>query len=234
MFGGDVSRDTGVHEIVFADGVVWDKMDIAQAVSHPLATDDTLVGTPDVDVLDGGAGTDSLTGGNDTDLYRFGTGYGHDTVEENMENVLVDGFDIVQFGEGLTLEDVEFRRIGISNTVEVEILASGDILTVLGQFDATYTGPLDKVWLDRIEAFAFEDGSYMTWDGLMQQLVADAKTTGNDTITGFSYEDTLDGGAGNDSSPAATRTTPISSASAMATTRSTSRRPTSSAASSMS
>src|SRR5262249_52334950 len=69
LFGGDASDDTGVEEIAFLDGVVWDKMDIARLVSHPLAGNETLIGTGDIDYLDGGAGDDFLSGGDDHDSY---------------------------------------------------------------------------------------------------------------------------------------------------------------------
>ena len=71
-------------------------------------------------------------------------------------------------------------------------------LTVAGQFDANYTGVFATNWFDRIEFFLFEDGGVIGLDRLSEDLVADAKTDGDDTIYGFSYQDVLDGGTGND------------------------------------
>jgi Ca2+-binding RTX toxin-like protein len=198
LFGGDASDDTGVTEIAFADGVVWDIVDMAWAVADPQATSDLLLGTPEIDVLDGGAGDDTLKGGVESDLYVFNLGYGHDRIEDNNDNVLIEHTDVVLFGEGIEKEDLVFSREGGSSTLEIAVGDYGDALTIAGQFAATYTGPLGKEWFDRIELFTFEDGSYYSWEDIMVKMVADAKTGGNDTIWGFAYEDNLDGGLGDD------------------------------------
>ncbi|WP_264373117.1 calcium-binding protein [Pelagibius marinus] len=198
LFGGDASDDTGVTEIAFADGVVWDIVDMAWAVADPQATSDLLLGTPEIDVLDGGAGDDTLIGGVESDLYVFKLGYGHDRIEDNNDNVLIEHTDVVMFGEGIEKEDLVFSRDGGSSTLEIAVGDAGDALTLVGQFSAAYTGPLGKQWLDRIELLTFEDGSYYSWQDIMVKMVADAKTAGDDTIWGFAYEDTLDGGAGDD------------------------------------
>ncbi|WP_340115568.1 calcium-binding protein, partial [Pelagibius sp. 7325] len=198
LFGGDASDDTGVTEIAFADGVVWDRVDIAWAVADPQETSDLLQGTPEIDVLDGGAGDDTLIGGVESDVYVFKLGYGHDRIEDNNDNVLIEHTDVVIFGEGIEKEDLIFSRNGGSDTLEITIGDYGDALTIVDQFEAAYTGPLGKQWLDRIELFTFEDGSYYSWQDIMVKMVADAKTDGNDTIWGFAYNDTLDGGAGDD------------------------------------
>jgi Ca2+-binding RTX toxin-like protein len=198
LFGGDFSDDTGVAEIVFADGVVWDQQDIAKAVSHPQATDDVITGTPSLDWLDGGAGNDHLSGGDDADVYVFALGYGHDTIEENQTNILIDTWDILRFGPGITQDDVTFSRVGNSLDLQISVNGTDDAVTVVGQFDKSYTLVFAPNWFDQIEFFVFDDGSMVTADQIMEDLVANAKTDGDDTIYGFSIEDVLDGGAGND------------------------------------
>ncbi|MGB9367336.1 MAG: calcium-binding protein, partial [Xanthobacteraceae bacterium] len=198
LFGADLSDDTGVGEIVFADGVVWDQQDIAKAVSHPHATDDTITGTPSLDWLDGGAGNDYLSGGDDADVYVFGLGYGHDVIDENQGNILIDTWDILRFGAGITQDDVTFSRVGDSRDLQISINGTDDMVTVAGQFDKSYTLVFAPNWFDQIEFFIFDDGGMVTADQIMEDLVANAKTDGDDTIYGFSIEDVLDGGAGND------------------------------------
>jgi Ca2+-binding RTX toxin-like protein len=198
LFGDDLSDDTGVAEIVFADGVVWNQQDIAKAVSHAQSTDDTINGTPSLDWLDGGAGNDHLSGGDDADVYMFASGYGHDVIEENQTNILIDTWDIVRFGAGLTQDNVTFSRTGNSLDLQISINGGDDTLTVVGQFDKSYTLVFAPNWFDQIEFFIFDDGSLVTANQVMEDLVANAKTDGDDTIYGFSVEDVLEGGAGND------------------------------------
>ncbi len=125
---GNLNDDMGVGEIIFADGTVWDAIDIAQSVRNPLPTSDTLVGTPAIDFLDGGAGNDVLIGGEDADRYFFATGYGNDTIEDTQTNVLVKNPDVVVFGAGLSLDNVTFHRIGQSDDLEIGIVGATDTL----------------------------------------------------------------------------------------------------------
>lgn len=196
--GGDLQNDTGVKEITFADGVVWDRIDIAKAVSHAAPTSDTIIGTDDIDVLDGGAGDDYLAGGDELDIYRFGLGYGHDTITDEPDHILAANYDLVEFGDGVTKDDIVFSRTGDSNNVDLQIVGTTDILTILGQFEAAYTGVFGKWWSDRIESVVFKDGSYFSWDEIMDVVIDTYSTDGNDSIYGFAREDMLDGGLGDD------------------------------------
>ncbi len=203
LFGGDLSPDTEMIYIAFADGVTWDELDIAWATSHPVDTDDLVQGTPDIDVLDGGRGNDILRGGRDSDLYIFDLGYGLDRIEDRNDNILVEAYDIVQFGAGLRDENLEFVRIADSNDLIVRLIDAagvytGDELTVVNQFWAINTWVFGVQWLDRIERFVFDDGLFLAESDVMRMTLADAKTHGDDAIFGFHNPDQLDGGAGSD------------------------------------
>ena len=198
LFGGDVSDQTGIAEVIFADGVVWDGHDIARQISDPQAGDQTITGTPTGDYLDGGAGNDHLSGGDDGDIYRFARGYGNDTVRDALTNILITTPDIVTLGAGLTRDDVEFLRNGGSDDLVIRIRDTGETLTLQGQFTATYTGPLGTQWFDRIEAVVFDNAISYDWRELMDLLIEQAQTDGDDAIYGFSRQDRLDGGAGDD------------------------------------
>ncbi|MCP3445817.1 calcium-binding protein [Bradyrhizobium sp. CCGUVB14] len=189
--------DKQIEIFKFADGTTWDQLDLARVIGMPsYATDDTLMGTPDVDFLNGGAGTDYMSGGDGGDHYFFGRGYGHDTIEDREVWVWGDSPDYVHFGAGITEDDVTFQRVGVSDDLQVTINGTNDVLTVTGQFGVAY-GLLDTQQ-DRIEYFTFDDGSYIGWEDIIKSIDAAAGTSGDDVITGFSYDDVLDGGAGND------------------------------------
>jgi hypothetical protein len=135
--------DKQIEIFKFADGTTWDQLDLARAIGMlSYATDDNLIGTPDVDFLNGGAGTDYMSGGDGGDHYFFGRGYGHDTIEDREVWVWGDSPDYVHFGAGITEDDVTFRRVGVSDDLQVTINGTNDVLTVTGQFGVAY-GLLD-------------------------------------------------------------------------------------------
>ncbi|WP_170971248.1 calcium-binding protein [Mesorhizobium sp. GR13] len=199
---GKLNNDQGAAFVIFADGVVWDRIDMAKAVSHPDAGNVDVIGTDASDYLDGGAGDDFLEGKSGSDIYVFGEGYGADTIEDieglNPTNLTVQTPDFLSFKDDIKLEDVVFERAGNSNDLSIRIAGTSDVITIQGQFDATYSGPLGKLWLSSVEQFVFSDGYSMDFEDVMEHMVRVAKTMGNDTIYGFSLEDTLDGGAGDD------------------------------------
>src|SRR5262249_23256086 len=190
----------GVKEIIFADGTVWNPAAIALTLRNPQPTSDALVGTPSVDFLDGGAGDDLLMGGGDGDVYYFDRGYGHDRILDFQDHVLVDAPDVVEFGPGIAKSDLIFRRPGggLSTDLEIDIAGSPDTLTIQNQFQAWDTVLFGIKWLWAIESFVFADGSFYEPKEIMEKMLADAKTSGDDTIYGFDGDDVIDGGAGND------------------------------------
>jgi Ca2+-binding RTX toxin-like protein len=196
--GGDLSSSTGVDFIRFADGVQWTPFDVARAVARHTAGADTLLGTETVDWLDGGAGNDFLSGGNDSDVYVYGHGYGHDTISDLNGHIYLAGPDYVSFIDGITIEDLHFSRDGASNDLLISVAGQDGSLTLINQFAATYTGVFGTFWIDQIEGFLFEDGSSVDWLEVTQLLLQQASTSGDDIIHGFSLEDRIDGGAGND------------------------------------
>jgi Ca2+-binding RTX toxin-like protein len=196
--GGDLSSSTGVDFIRFADGVQWTPFDVARAVARHTAGADTLLGTETVDWLDGGAGNDFLSGGNDSDVYVYGHGYGHDTISDLNGHIYLAGPDYVSFIDDITIEDLHFSRDGASNDLLISVAGQDGSLTLINQFAATYTGVFGTYWIDQIEGFLFDDGSSLGWLEVTQLLLQQASTSGDDIIHGFSLEDRIDGGSGND------------------------------------
>lgn len=198
LFGGALTGDQGVGEIAFADGVVWDARDIAIAVSDPQATDDTIIGTEDLDYLDGGAGNDVLKGGDSSDVYVFKRGYGDDTVHDRQNNILLTGDDLILFGADISVDDLEFTRNGAANDAVINIKDTDDSLTVTGQFWAADTGAFGVVWLDRVEMFVFADNTILSWIEVMDLTLQGQISDGDDFVYGFWTGDYLDAGTGND------------------------------------
>ncbi len=211
ILGNYMTYATGVSEIIFSDGVVFDEMDIAKAVSHPLSSDDLLLGTGSMDYLDGGAGNDTLIGGNEGDVYVYGRNYGQDVivdadpsrVGEDNENdptyyVAITNPDMLYLKD-LKYSDVTFNRTEDLKNLLITVNGTDDTLLIHQQFNAWYGVPLyGKLWAGRLEGIVFADGESFTADQLMERMLLDAKTSGDDTIYGFSTNDILDGGAGND------------------------------------
>jgi trimeric autotransporter adhesin len=87
---------SGVQRIQFADGTVWNRQDILNAMLTGTAGDDVLFGTGEADVIRGQSGNDTLYGGAGADtLYG---GEGDDTVSgEDGNDVLLgeDGNDVL-------------------------------------------------------------------------------------------------------------------------------------------
>ncbi len=198
LFGDNLNPDRGVRGITFANGETWEAPEIAKAVSHPTAGADTITGTFTIDYLDGGAGNDTLSGGDGMEFYVFGRGYGADQIQENQTYLLVDDPDVLYFTPDTDLEDLRFARGASLDDLVISIAGTSDSVTIQGQFAATYTGIFDTVFFNRVEDFTFDDGFSFDYQTVMDVLLAQAKTDGNDAVYGFSAEDTLDGGLGDD------------------------------------
>ncbi len=195
----DASYDYGVNQIIFADGSLWNKTAIAEAVSKIDDASTTVVGTEDVDVLQGGKGDDLLEGGGDTDIYRYSRGDGVDTIADVENNAFRNDQDMLQFIGGIRLGDLTFERNGNSNDLKIRIKGEPlDSVTLSGQFNATYTGIYGTWYMNRIELITFDNGISLTSDQVAQLVISQYSTSGDDTIYGMDREDFLSGGKGDD------------------------------------
>ena len=235
---------TGVEQIVFADGTVWDGAAIAAHLSNDLSdASDTFTGTDGADRInalggndtvsaiggdddvDGGAGNDTLNGGDGNDTLHGGAGSDQlnggndadvlDGREDGASDTLVGGAgsDVYLFGRGSgadqindggTAADTDVIRVdaGIApGDVVVTRSSTGFLLTIRGTNDSisiisSVTGNLNGM----IEQVQFADGTVWGSEAVIRQhYLADGKTSGNDSITGFDgSDDVIDGGAGAD------------------------------------
>ncbi len=208
LFGGNGSSGTDFDTVTDGDDYLQGD-----------AGNDWLVAGSGNDVLSGGAGDDSLDGGWGNDTFMFGLGGGHDRIVD--ENPL-PYIDVVVLSEGVTSENVSFRR-GIDGFSNLTLVLSDDSrLDVREFFDAGhYSGisfsngtSLDPASVmaraqpvgtdesetlysvsngDRLQGLGGND-TLLGW-GLNQALEGDS---GNDSLYGGSGNDTLVGGTGDD------------------------------------
>ncbi|MBN2653557.1 MAG: hypothetical protein JXR79_00375 [Nitrospirae bacterium] len=170
---------------------------------------DKLYGGNGDDILDSGAGDDELFGQNGNDTYRFGIGSGRDTIWNTGTDSLT-AIDTVEFGEGLTINDIELVKEDAgygANHLRLNIKNTNDSLLVLHWFNAASY---------RIDQFKFSDGSVYTpadFDLIGFNLNGTAAgeyingsdgidyinaLEGNDNVNGGSGNDIIDGGLGDD------------------------------------
>ena len=156
---------------------------------------DSLFGTYDSNTLDGGAGNDYLDGGAGSDTYIMARGYGNDLIHETNGAHFTNDSDIVQFGTGILPTDIALTRYGTNNLgLTATINAGGGSISIDEQFKFWIIGPNRA----EIEQFTFTNGTVWNTNDIRLTYLQQAKTAGNDTITGFFTNDIIDGGAGND------------------------------------
>ncbi len=164
---------------------------------------DRVLGDAGNDVLSGGAGDDLLCGGVGDDTYRFGIGFGRDTVEESDSTP--GNSDAVVFGPGVSPDAVDVWRDVVS--LHLGLPDPSDRLTVGGWFGEAGA---------RVESFVFADGTVWSWQEVQEMACrvtgteaddvltayaegsAMAGLAGDDRLVGGPGADTLDGGAGDD------------------------------------
>lgn len=163
---------------------------------------DTLNGDSGNDVLDGGADNDLLRGGADNDTYKFGLGYGQDTIVDEYVTFTNPwyyqhdaGVDTISFMEGVSPEDIEVTRN--ANDLIFTITGTTDVLTVQGYFNRQSNGSL----FNAIEQVTFADLNETTWTqaDLLEKARYINGTEGADYLVGYDYQDDIIvTGGGND------------------------------------
>ncbi|MEO7719934.1 MAG: calcium-binding protein, partial [Capsulimonas sp.] len=195
---GNAWADRGVTQIVFADGVIWGPLEIAQAVSHVNLAGGVQDGTEAVDFFRGGTADDIMSGKGGSDVYLIGRVGGHDIIHDRESNEYRNAFDVLSFTDGIKLEGLTFTRVGASDDVTIDFNGAPDTVLIQGQFTATETLVFGTWWMDRIDLFTFEDGTMFDYDALIKTLLRQHETSGNDILYGFHGDDSLDAGAGDD------------------------------------
>jgi Ca2+-binding RTX toxin-like protein len=213
-----------INLIRFANGTIWDIDQTRQNFLQSTSGNDTLLGFAGAnDVLDGGAGNDELRGNSGADTYKFGIGYGVDTVIDapkitgSIFNPTITPVDRVEFGAGITQANIEIRReiLPYKFHYAVNAVSHQSIMTIL-----KIAGTSDEIrlWSDAgfISQFVFtQNSTTMTMAQVRDIYYAAAITSGDDYVISFGdgrpintgngndtivayYGDTVRGGQGND------------------------------------
>lgn len=153
--------------------------------------DDEISGEAGNDSIYGGQGTDKLRGGAGDDTYIFNKGDGEDYIVEG------GGIDVIQFGEGISPEDVIAKHViapsGYSQryNLELSIKNSGDKITVeshFGYYDGSYfsSNPGFRDMPDQVvEKVTFADGTIWSQDKIYQMVHKVTGTDGDDHLAAF-------------------------------------------------
>ena len=192
-FNATASYGLKVEKFLFADGTMWDGAAIdakfAPAVP-PLQTGlvlkgsegmDFLMGKDSDDSLDGMGGNDYLLGGSGNDTYRFGRGYGTDTVMEI--GATASNADKVLFGEGVTADQLWFQKSGFD--LEIGVIGTTDRLNI----SMWYLGPAYTV-----ENFQTSDGKTLLdtqVQNLVQAMAGFAPPSAGQTTLPANYQSSL-------------------------------------------
>ncbi len=208
--------NAAIDSIEFADGTVWNWMEIEQR-SHQIngtSGDDVLVGGggdevimagAGDDVLIGGEGRDTLVGEGGSDTYVFGYGAGHDVVinnelesEQSVDRIHLAG--VVPSDVALSVVTVDHRGMAIPASLLLTLRSTGETLLVREHFESQSGAPTTSA-IDFIE---FTDGTVWSRSDI-QQLAGGGEpvsyitgTPWNDTLWGTSGNDVIDGGSGDD------------------------------------
>lgn len=214
--------DQGVEQIIFADGVIWDRQDIigkavlagtsgnntidglsSHDVLHGNGGNDTLNGASGDDTLAGGTGNDTLKGGIGGDTYIWSVGDGNDLINEEGNSDATQ-HDHLKFTD-VNSTDVVLTR---SNSPSAEVrndlyitINGAETITVWDQLKANGEG---------LEQITFADGVVWNREDILNRTRLEG-TNGDDTgwslpffpqnpheIDGSSVRDNIYGLAGND------------------------------------
>ena len=158
---------------------------------------DTLSGGSGKDILIGGHGNDTLYGGAGNDTYRWNSGDGFDTIEDNS------GQNSVEFGDGIDFDDLTFTKIGENlyitiNDNPTEGLNLSKFFNSDGYKNFTLKFKNGTQHILNENGLTFSQGdTFDTINGTNFNDVIYAND-GNDTVNALAGNDTVYGGKGND------------------------------------
>jgi Ca2+-binding RTX toxin-like protein len=180
-----------IEQILFADGVKWQKVDLEAPPYRGTAAKDTISGTAQAENLIGGLEADTLVGGAGSDCYLWQKGEGNDTINDVGAAADVDT---------LKLLDVKSTEAQLGrDTLNLYVTIGAEKITIKNHFS-----PLSYEAAP-IEQILFSDGG--RWQKADFDFAPYRGTAAKDTISGTAQAenfiggleaDTLVGGAGSD------------------------------------
>ncbi|MCA2410802.1 calcium-binding protein [Rhizobium leguminosarum] len=182
--------NAGLESIEFADGT-WDREAIMAIEGIPIVGtngNDTIEGTTDDDNITGGLGDDHLSGRLGSDVYVYSSGDGNDVLDDKGSDI--GGVDVLRL-TNVNAADIVATRDGLALTLR--IISTNALITIEQQ----YSSRNDPYGFEKIE---FADGSSWNRDALMElgRIPNIVGTSGNDTLTGIWFNETISGGLGDD------------------------------------
>ena len=149
----------------------------------------SIKGNSGANILSGLGGNDTLDGGAGSDYYVWQSGDGYDTI--NDTSVSLSETDVLLL-TNVASTGVELNKFG--NDLRITVLATGEIITVKNQFNASTLG-------DGVEYISFSNGVNWNLAAITANLAPPPPIngTGNaDTLMGSSGADYIYGFAGDD------------------------------------
>ena len=168
---------------------------------------DRITGSARGDILSGGRGTDRLQGGAGDDVYIYVRGDGSDTLSDSGSGTVgsdpaAPGGDRILFGAGITIEDLILQRSG--TTMKIHVIDRDGTEVPLAELTDVISVENWHTARNRIELMQFVDGfDFDVSEIINTYLGADRDGTAratpvNDTLSGSSSADWMDGFAGDD------------------------------------
>lgn len=187
------SDSKGVSAVEFADGTSLTAAQLKQMGMAGTTGSDSILGTPDAELIDGEGGNDSVTGGGGNDTFVFNAGYGKLSI---FELQALSGPSpnqaVLKLGPGISSTSLHVMEDDRRDLVLTDGVA-GDQIVLQSPFkkgDQAATA-----WGANVQ---FSDGSTLDMSQL-QQMASDLNgTTGSDYLVGTTGADTIDGRGGND------------------------------------
>ena len=180
-----------IEKFLFSDGASWDMDEVEERVAAPLppvglvltgtSSMNFLMGQDGDDSLDGMGGNDYLLGGSGNDTYKFGRGYGTDTIMEMGAGASTA--DKVTFNEGVTADQLWFQKVGFD--LQVGVIGTSDRLDIsMWYLGAAYT----------VEKFQTSDGKTLLdtqVQNLVQAMAGFAPPSAGETTLPVNYQSSL-------------------------------------------
>lgn len=154
--------------------------------------DDTLSGLAGADMLVGGAGNDTLWGGADPDEFRFGRGFGHDTIMDFAPgDTIYLGVSLERLRPFIDQSSASLRMIftfgGVIEQLDVPSLARADVTAAMFAPNTT-PGVATTTGTEQADTLFASQALRPVVQGL----------GGNDALVGIEGDNRLEGGEGDD------------------------------------
>lgn len=181
------NSESGVQQIVFADGNTWTRAQVIQAELAGTSGSETIYGTSGADLIDGKGGNDIDIGNGGNDTFVFNAGYGD--LEISEFDISGTKKNVLQMGAGISESSLSARATSDGTGLILADGVSGDQVTIDDMLFSANNG---------VQEVVFADGTSLSASQLFQMASAISGTTGNDRLSGTVGADLFDGDGGND------------------------------------